>query len=125
MKRNCTFCNEKLEGRVGKKFCSSYCRSAFYYQQNKEKEYSLFKKIDQQLKTNRKILKNYNRAGLVTIRKGKLIKEGFDPKYFTHYWKNSKGQVYLFCYEYGFLELKDNAKSKYLLVIWQSYMDTS
>ncbi|WP_299223512.1 hypothetical protein [uncultured Aquimarina sp.] len=124
MKRNCAYCNEKLEGRVGKKFCSSYCRSAFYYQQNKEKEDTLFKKIDKQLKKNRKILKGYNKAGLVTIRKEKLLKEGFSPKYFTHYWKNSKGQVYLFCYEYGFLELKDNAKSKYLLVIWQSYMDT-
>ncbi|WP_299315523.1 hypothetical protein [uncultured Aquimarina sp.] len=123
MERQCTYCKEQIEGREGKKFCSSYCRSAFYYQQNKEKEHSLFKKIDQQLKTNRKILKNYNRAGLVTIRKEKLIKEGFDPKYFTHYWKNSKGQVYLFCYEYGFLTVNERQKGKYVLIKWQEYMN--
>jgi len=31
-----------------------------------------------------------------------LIDQGFNPKFFTHYWKNNKGDVYLFCYEYGF-----------------------
>ncbi|MHA7060119.1 hypothetical protein ACWGOQ_0023025 [Aquimarina sp. M1] len=124
MNRNCTYCNEIFEGRKDKKFCSSYCRSAFYYKTNKEKENTLFKTIDQQLKTNRKILKNYNRAGLATIRKEKLLQEGFNPKYFTHYWKNNKGQVYLFCYEYGFLELKDSGKRKYVLIQWQEYMNS-
>jgi hypothetical protein len=33
-------------------------------------------------------------------------------KYFTHYWKNQKGDVYLFCYEFGFLEKYENEKSK-------------
>ncbi|WP_299903021.1 hypothetical protein [uncultured Aquimarina sp.] len=124
MNRNCSYCNEKLEGRVGKKFCSSYCRSAFYYQRTKEKEDTLFKKIDVQLKTNRKILKNYNRAGMAKIRKEKLIREGFDPNYFTHYWKNKKGQVYLFCYEFGFMELQEKDHKKYLLVVWQEYMNS-
>ncbi|WP_108805527.1 hypothetical protein [Aquimarina sp. Aq107] len=123
MMRNCTYCNEKFEGRIGKKYCSSYCRSAFYYQQNREKEDTLFKKIDIQLKKNRKILKAYNKAGLVTVRKEKLIKEGFDPKYFTHYWKNKNGQVYLFCYEYGFLRIQDKQKEKYVLIQWQEYMN--
>jgi len=53
----------------------------------------------------------------------KLLSECFDPNYFTYYWKNKKGQVYLFCYEYGFLDLKGNQKEKYLLVTWQDYMD--
>lgn len=51
-----------------------------------------------------------------------LINEGFNPKYFTHYWKNQKGAVYLFCYEFGFLERKEHNKVKYVLIQWQEYM---
>lgn len=119
----CLYCEEKIEGRTDKKFCNPYCRSAFHYQKNKEKKDSLFKTIDKQLKTNRRILKNYNKAGLARVTANKLIAEGFNPKYFTHYWKNKKGQVYLFCYEYGFLEVKEANAKKYILVIWQEYMN--
>lgn len=79
-------------------------------------------RVDKQLKRNRRILRDYNKAGKATVRKVKLIAEGFDPNYFTHYWKTKKGQVYLFCYEYGFLSLQENGKDKYLLVTWQDYM---
>ncbi len=119
----CLYCEEKIEGRTDKKFCNPYCRSAFHYQKNKEKKDSLFKTIDKQLKTNRRILKNYNKAGLARVTANKLVTEGFNPKYFTHYWKNKKGQVYLFCYEYGFLEIKEANAKKYILVIWQEYMN--
>ncbi|GAA4277320.1 hypothetical protein [Aquimarina mytili] len=121
---NCLHCANEIEGRTDKKFCSPYCRSAFHYQKNKEKEDTLFKTIDKQLKTNRKILKTYNKAGLATVAAQKIIQEGFNPNYFTHYWKNKKGQIYLFCYEYGYLELKDAHKKKYVLVTWQDYMDS-
>ena len=78
--------------------------------------------VDKQLKTNRKILKRYNKSGFTTLRKEKLLDEGFNPKFFTHYWKNQKGQVYLFCYDFGFLEIETEGKKKYLLVEWQEYM---
>jgi len=39
-----------------------------------------------------------------TVRAEKLIEFGFNPGYFTHFWKNTKGDVYLFVYEYGFLK---------------------
>ena len=119
----CLYCRKELEGRVGKKFCTPYCKSSHHYEINKEKEASLFKKVDKQLKMNRRILKEYNKSGLSTVRKEILIKEGFNPQYFTNYWKNDKGQVYLFCYEYGFLEIKKEVKPKYVLITWQNYMD--
>jgi hypothetical protein len=84
---------------------------------------SLYRQIDKQLKTNRRILKEYNKAGKATVRKTVLLNVGFDPKYFTHYWKNKKGDVYLFCYEYGFLKKTENGKDKYVLVQWQDYMN--
>lgn len=119
----CLNCGEKLKGREGKIYCSSYCRSNFHYQKNKEKESSMFKSIDKQLRVNRRLLKNYNKAGKSIVRKEDMLNDGFNPKYFTHYWKNQKGDVYLFCYEFGFLEKKEGTKTKYVLVQWQEYMN--
>ena len=118
----CLNCEEKLTGRAGKIFCSPYCKPNYHYQKNKDKETTLFKTIDKRLKTNRQLLKKYNKAGKAVIRKEALIQEGFNPNYFTHYWKNQKGEVYLFCYEFGFLEKKEHNKEKYVLVQWQDYM---
>lgn len=80
-------------------------------------------KVDRQLRTNRKILRKYNRSGYTTVRKAELSNEGFDSGFFTHYWKNQKGEVYLFVYEYGFLGKKLNGIEKYILVTWQPYME--
>lgn len=125
MERKCIYCNEDFDGRADKKFCTPYCKSAYHYACNSNNDHkdSLFKQIDQQLKKNRRLLKKYNKAGLAKINASTLLEEGFDPSYFTHYWKNKKGQVYLFCYEYGFLNLKESQKPKYLLVTWQQYMN--
>ena len=122
MKANCLECGSPFEGRKDRKFCSHYCKSAYHYKKNKEKGDSVFRSIDNQLKLNRRILKLYNKAGKATLRKEVLLEEGFNPRYFTHYWKNQKGQVYLFCYEYGFLALRENKREKYVLVKWQDYM---
>ena len=121
--KKCLECHKTLEGRIDKKFCSVYCKSAYHYKKNLEKGDSLFKKIDTILKANRRILKEYNKGGKVTVRKENLLQEDFNSKYFTHYWKNQKGDVYLFCYEFGFLERIENGKSKYVLVKWQPYMN--
>jgi len=119
----CMHCSEKVAGRIDKLFCTPYCRSAFHYQKRKLKGKTLFKSIDETLKKNRRLLAHYNTAGKAVIRKEELLKAGFNPKYFTHYWKNPSGDVYLFCYEYGFLERKENNKAKYVLVHWQDYME--
>jgi len=122
MSRLCLNCKSELHGRVDKKYCSEYCKSNFNYVLNKNKAVSLFKSIDQQLKLNRRLLRDFNKAGKATVRMEKIVAAGFNPKYFTHYWKNKKGDVYLFCYEFGFLKRTENNKSKYILVEWQDYM---
>ena len=122
-KRNCIQCNASFEGRIDKKFCCDYCKSSFHYEKNKNKEKSRFKVVDDHLKTNRRVLSAYNKAGKATVRKEDLEKEGFNPSYFTNYWKNKKGDVYLFCYEFGFLKRIENGKAKYILVKWQDYMN--
>lgn len=118
----CANCGEKFMGRRGKKFCSDYCKSNFHYERNKMNEDSFYKQVDKQLKLNRKLLKRFNASGKSTVRAELILKEGFDPTFFTHYWKNNRGDVYLFCFEFGFLKRKENGKVKYILVKWQSYM---
>ncbi|WP_375579385.1 hypothetical protein ABWH96_20700 [Marivirga tractuosa] len=121
--KKCMNCEKELEGRVGKKFCSSYCKSNYHYARRKDKEDSFFKTVDKKLKLNRRILKNYNRAGKATVRAEVLTKHGFDPNYFTHYWKNKNGVVYLFCYEFGFLSFRDaKGVKKFTLIKWQGHM---
>ncbi len=99
----CLYCRKELKGRTDKKFCDPQCKSAYQYQQAKDKPERFYNKVDNQLKLNRKILKEYNKGGKVIVRSSMLTQEGFDPNFFTHYWKNTKGDVYLFVYEYGLI----------------------
>lgn len=123
--KECLHCNEKLLGRTDKKFCDPQCKSAYQYQQAKEQPERFYNKVDNQLKLNRKILKEYNKGGKVTVRAEVLKELGFDSNFFTHYWKNIKADVYLFVYEFGFLKINENEKEKYLLIQWQEYMNKS
>ena len=121
--RACPNCKEEIVGRKNKVFCTPYCKSAFNYEKDKNKPLTRFKVVDNQLKLNSKILAKYNQAGKATIRKELIIDEGFDPKLITGWWKNKKGDTYLFCYEYGFLAREENGREKYVLVQWQDYMN--
>ena len=124
IRHECLFCGKRLEGRTDKKYCNLHCKSAYQYKKAKESPERFYNKVDNQLRLNRKILKEYNKGGKVTVRAEILLKLGFDPKFFTHYWKNQKGDVYFFVYEYGFLRKSENGKDKYILIIWQDYMTT-
>lgn len=122
MDRWCLSCNQKVEGRIDKLFCSSYCKSSYHYLKNKNKKITRFAIVDQHLKRNRNILKHFHKTGKTTILRSELIDKGFNPNYFTNYWKNNRNQVYLFCYEYGFLAFQEKSKKKYLIINWQPYM---
>ena len=121
--RKCLNCEDEIIGRNDKLFCMPSCKSAYHYKKHKEKTQTMFVRIDKQLKLNRRLLQHFNQAGKSTIRKEKLLQAGFDPTYFTHYWKNNAGDVYLFCYEFGFLLKRENNQTKYVLVTWQKYME--
>lgn len=119
--RKCPICGSVIMGRTDKIFCSTKCKSIDQYEKRQETE-TFYLTVEKQLRTNRKTLKKYNKSGFTTIRKSKLIEDGFNPNFFTHYWKNQKGDVYLFVYEYGFLTKNESGKEKYVLVTWQDYM---
>jgi hypothetical protein len=111
-----------LIGRKDKKFCDEYCKSAYHYQQKQINEDAFYKRVEAQLKLNRSLLKAFNRAGKSVIRSEVLLEKGFCRDFFTHYWRNKKGEVYLFVYEFGFLSVKQNGRKKFVLVKWQNYM---
>lgn len=119
----CKFCGKELQGRSDKMYCDVHCKSSFHYKRSLEGEPTFYNKVDKQLKLNRRILKSFNKAGKATVRAIVLLRQGFNPKYFTHYWKNGRGDVYFFVYEYGFLIKKEKNVDKYVLVQWQKYME--
>ena len=119
--KTCLDCKKELTGRADKKFCDVYCKSSYHYKLRQEAK-NFYTRVDTQLKKNRKLLKQYNKAGKATVRAETLKGEGFDPNFFTHYWKNNQGDVYLFVYEFGFLKKPENGKQKYVMVTWQPYM---
>ncbi len=121
--KRCPVCEKEIKGRTDKKFCDSSCKSAYHYSARQEAGHSFYARVDRQLKANRRILKKFNRAGKAAVRSEILFGEGFDPGFFTHYWKNNKGEVYLFVYEFGFLTKTENRKKKFILVTWQPYME--
>ena len=120
--KTCVSCGKELKGRSDKKFCDAYCKSSYHYNKSIEEAPRFFNEVDNQLKANRRILKQYNKAGKAIVRVSLIRKEGFDPNFFTHYWKNNKGDVYLFVYEYGFLKREEHHIAKYILIKWQDYM---
>lgn len=121
-KKLCLACSGEIKGRSDKKFCDSYCKSAYHYNTNRQNE-SFHLEVNRQLKKNRSILKAFNKAGKAVVRAQILIEKGFNPNFFTHYWKNSQGDVYLFVFEFGFLSRTENGKKKFVLVTWQPYME--
>lgn len=109
----CLECGTHLIGRVDKKFCNDLCKNNYYNKINRN-ETAYMRNISRILRKNRKILKKLNPDGKVTVKADKLENKGFNFKYFTNIYKTKTGNVYYFCFEYGYLALENNY---YALVI--------
>ncbi|MDA9555777.1 hypothetical protein N9R54_06040 [Pelobium sp.] len=112
MEKLCLDCESPIKGRADKKFCDDQCRSN-YNNKLKINLNSQIKSINAILLKNYKILEKLNPDGKTKINTSKLIQQGFDFKYFTHTYTNQKGDIYKFCYDYGYLKIDDH---HYLLV---------
>ncbi|MBS1730192.1 MAG: hypothetical protein JSS67_05365 [Bacteroidetes bacterium] len=106
--KNCLACHKPLRGRSDKKFCDDYCRNA-YNNQLRIKEPPAIKKIILILKNNRKILADLlGEENMIKKPKEKFLTLGFLFDYHTHIYKNKNGNIYFFCFEYGFLPLEND-----------------
>lgn len=106
-KRNCLHCGKPIQGRVDKKFCDDSCRNTFNNQQNAD-SINLIRKINHTIRRNRNILAMFIPQGeeLAKTTRERLIRAGFNFKFFTHIYQNKKGNQYHYCYDYGYLELE-------------------
>ena len=108
----CLLCNEKLSGRIDKKFCSDYCRTQYHNIRNKLSA-DLIRKINTILKRNRRILTELNPVKTTVVSKQIMLAKGFSFKYYTSEYITKTGDRYNFCYDYGYINIGNN---KYLLV---------
>jgi hypothetical protein len=104
MERVCADCSAILRGRADKKFCDDHCRSN-YNNRLKNENFGQLKAINKILKKNRDILKVKNPEGKIKVKKDSLIANGFNFNYYTHTYTTQTGNIYFFCYEYGYLPL--------------------
>ncbi|MNK06387.1 hypothetical protein D3C87_242820 [compost metagenome] len=102
MSRYCLDCHTDIKGRADKKFCDDQCRNN-YNNKRKSEDGAFVKKINQILNKNRRLLRDENNNGNSSVKKDILIKRGFDFDYHTHYYLADTGNVYVFCYEYGYM----------------------
>ena len=57
------------------------------------------------LQKNRQILSDFNPDGKTRINRNQLLAAGLNLKYHTQTHLTRKGHIYIFCYEYGYLDL--------------------
>lgn len=105
--KTCSACNKILHGRTDKKFCNDYCRNTFNNGLKSTSHNALVRSINHALLKNRRILESILlEETMAKASKEKLLHHGFHFKYITHNYTNKKGNVYFFCYEYGYLPLE-------------------
>lgn len=106
--RFCLACEKQVIGRTDKKFCNEVCRNGFNNRLNAECN-NLVRNINHALVKNRRILASYfsSQNKEVTTTANSLLQKGFQFKYFTHHHSNKKGTICYFCYDYGYLMLKN------------------
>jgi len=116
----CQVCGQLVIGRSDKKYCSDQCRAQVNNVKKKaDTGERLMQDINRTLRKNRSILKTLSPLGKTTTRKEYLVLQGFDFRYYTHQYHTRQGNIYNFCYEYGYLLLPEE---KVLIVNWQNYM---
>jgi hypothetical protein len=105
--RKCLECNEKVLGRIDKKFCSDYCRNSYNNKVDKESK-NLIRNTNNRLRKNYKILSELNISGKTKVTRRKLFDKGFDFIFFTSIYTTKTGNVYYYLYDQGYLGLEND-----------------
>lgn len=103
--RNCLECDEKIVGRIDKKFCNDACRNAYNNKVNKDSK-NLIRNTNNKLRKNYRILERLNPNDKTKTTKAKLLEKGFHFQLFTSIYTTKTGTVYYFVYDQGYLPLE-------------------
>lgn len=118
----CLYCNKEIIGRSDKQFCDIHCKSAFNNSKYNSNE-NFIRNINKQMRKNRSALRTACPLGKATVRKTFLIKLGMNFKFLTHTYKSNNGNLYYFCYDYGYMPIND--PEKVLIIQQQDYMNSN
>jgi hypothetical protein len=105
IKRKCLECNEVIQGRVDKKFCSDQCRNAHNNVLNSDVT-NFVRNVNNSLRKNRRILEANLKGETSKIGVQKLKDLGFNFNYYTNIKTTKNNNSYYFCYEFGYLLLE-------------------
>ncbi|TLV01542.1 hypothetical protein FEN17_12010 [Dyadobacter luticola] len=105
--KNCDECGRSVMGRVDKKFCSDMCRNTYNNRLNSS-SYNIIRKVNNQLRKNRRILEQLCPEEKNKTTKSVLTAKGFDFTLITNLRPTLKGSIYHFVYDYGYLELEND-----------------
>lgn len=113
--RHCLDCGKVLRGRIDKKFCDDACRNNYNNRQNSDQT-NYVRNVNNTLRKNRRILRELlgTQNETLKVRKERLAEKGFQFSYHTDTYLTQKQQLYIFCYEYGYLQLED---AEWLLIV--------
>jgi hypothetical protein len=108
---NCLDCGEVLLGRADKIYCGDSCRTHFNNQKrqaNSAATPEFLKKIPKIILSNYQILKKLNTDSPTKVKRKNLETLGFNFNYQTSCYTTKKGDTYCFCFDQGYLEIKDD-----------------
>ena len=110
----CLFFGRPLRGRIDKKFCDNGCKNEHNNHLQRE-ERAAINPIAAILKQNRRVLRRCFGANHTRVVYGtELLQAGLRFEYYTHHhYTNQQADLYVFCYDYGYLPMADG---KYLIV---------
>ena len=119
--KQCLQCGEKILGRMDKRFCSDGCRNIFHYNANSA-PINYVRNVVNALKKNRRVLADLNTGpeGKTKVHREKLLERGYNFIYHTNTHRTKMGNMYVFCFEQGYLEISENW---YMLVRRDEYLD--
>ncbi len=114
--KNCLECNEKITGRIDKKFCGDHCRNSYNNRINRTSK-NLIRNINNRLRKNYKILSDLSASGETKISRSILFDKGFNFKLFTSTEVGKNGNNVFYIYDQGYAKL---APDTFLLVYNQN-----
>lgn len=102
--RLCKTCSQPLKGRSDKKYCDELCRNS-YHNQHKTARPGCIRSINSRLLKNRQILEQLFLSQRGPVPRNHIERLGFLFPYHTDISVNRKGNIYYYCYDYGYIEL--------------------
>lgn len=109
MQKICRRCNGQIKGgRSDRKYCSATCRSHFNNDINSQSN-NYMRNVNTILRRNKGILENLIPEEAAKVSKSTLTHKGFDFNYYTNSRTNTKGNIYYYCYEYGYMVIDEES----------------